>query len=265
MQKVDGIDEAAFCEVLGLKEETVEPSQTSLLRCLAGIHMEDLNAHDADELVKLVQLHLKDLPADINELENLAQNHPEASWARLFYLAHYQEQGGTLEDCLRSVRSKGRSRSFHYSLLWEHCQTVAAELYVWRVHSHRLCDAYVARRSRRTWGDREVLAWHGAPADINPYSLLEGELKPMETALARDMTWHLSPRPLQTHGKGPEWTVFYLCLALVQEKELGHFAKVTGSRVLPLYCIVHPSLWLSWPESAWPCSVQEARRAGVYR
>ena len=45
-----------------------------------------------------------------------------------------------------------------------------------------------------------------------------GELRPLGRMLS-GRPWLLSAQPLQTFGKGPEWTAFYLCLLAARNLE----------------------------------------------
>jgi len=201
---------------------------------------------EEQELVKLAEHNLSNLPFGFKGIEVLPHGHHEASLARDLYMAHFREQIFNLETLLQEVRNPGLMRSFHYALLPEQIETTEAELHVWRV---RKSPPEAFAHPRR--GFRQVLAWHGEPMDVDPFALIKGELKPLGRGLA-DEALLLSQRPLQTFGKGPEWTVFYLCLALVQDSEMGRNVKLAGDRVLPLYCIMHPSLWYVFPDSMWP-------------
>ncbi|CAE7838232.1 AAPT2 [Symbiodinium sp. CCMP2592] len=58
----------------------------------------------------------------------------------------------------------------------------------------------------------------------------------------------------------PKKTLFYLCLVRIAPSEMSRLATIEESgRVLPLYCLAHPSLWLSGAGGEWPYSCGPGR------
>ncbi|CAE7284186.1 unnamed protein product [Symbiodinium natans] len=159
------------------------------------------------------------------------------------------------------------TEAHYHSISAEQSEMLEGEFYVWRVRSPGLLNSYEVKeaseaneavsrqksRRGRAHSAHEVLAWHGAPFDVDQDSLLEGDLRPTGSMLDGRSPWRLSARPLQTFGKGADWTLFYLCLVRVAPSEMTRLATVEESgRVLPLYCLIHPSLWVCGPGGEWP-------------
>ncbi|CAJ1361531.1 unnamed protein product [Effrenium voratum] len=204
-----------------------------------------LAKEEVEQLLDLMQSHCRGLPLETLDLEFLVPGHSEALWVRQLYWEHYEEHNAAIERLMHQTQSFTKDASY-YSLLQEQCETFSSELYIWRVRWPGPAEAI--REAARTM--RSQLAWHGASGDVDEQSLKQGELRPGRTLALGP--WRLASRPLQTFGKGPQWTVFYLCLVAMTQKGTRRSELGKNGHVLPLYCLAHPSIWHSWPCGDWP-------------
>lgn len=251
------ISEEIFISRWEVAEEAFEDPGLPMQFCwMPGPPGRRLHRDESAQLLELVQSNVKNVPMDTNDLEFLIPGHPEAVWAREMYLSYYEKHTERLEGLMhraQAAHSHARSKeAFYFSLLDDQCAMISSEFYVWRIRSPGLLNSYLYRREGE--GPRaEQLAWHGASGDLHQQALQGGELRPSGQMLNGLQPWMLASQPMQTFGKGPEWTVFYLCLVRVKESEMTRSSMVfEDGRVLPLYCLVHPSIWHTWPSGEWP-------------
>eukprot|EP00439_Symbiodinium_sp_Y106_P042932 s6014_g5.t1 len=195
-------------------------------------------------ILNLVQSNLIGLAPETNDLELLVPRHQEALWLRQLYATYYERHNSEIEALMHESQAAFTSEAHYCSIAAEQSEMLESEFYVWRVRSPGLLQHYAGQSGMEA--RHEVLAWHGDPSDLDQASLLEGDLRPTGRMLAGELPWRLAAQPLQTFGKGAEWTLFYLCLVRIAPSEMSRLATIEESgRVLPLYCLAHPSLWLS--------------------
>jgi len=227
---------------------------TMQFRWMPGPPGRQLHSEETAQLLDLVQSNLTNVAPETNDLEYVIPGHPEAVWARELYLAYYERQTERLERLMHRTQARSSKEAFYFSLFEDQCEMISSEFYIWRIRSPGLLSNYFELRGNRIRGNRsELLAWHGASGDLHHQALQTGELRPAGQMLNGLQPWLLASQPLQTFGKGPEWTVFYLCMVNVKDSEMTRSSVISErGRVLPLYCLVHPSIWHTWPSGEWP-------------
>lgn len=243
-----GLSQASFCRIWERQHGDASPQ---LLRWLPGkAHGRVLGA-EAQAILNLVQSNLIGLAPETNDLELLVPRHQEALWLRQLYATYYERHNSEIEALMHESQAAFTSEAHYCSIAAEQSEMLESEFYVWRVRSPGLLQHYAGQSGMEA--RHEVLAWHGDPSDLDQASLLEGDLRPTGRMLAGELPWRLAAQPLQTFGKGAEWTLFYLCLVRIAPSEMSRLATIEESgRVLPLYCLAHPSLWLSGAGGEWP-------------
>ncbi|CAK9081771.1 unnamed protein product [Durusdinium trenchii] len=209
---------------------------------------------EAEGLLKLLGSNVSNLPAECNDLEFVIPGDPEAVWAKQLYMAYYEKHNAAIERLMHKTQAKS-SEAFYFSLFADQYEVMSSEFYVWRIRCPGLLGRFQETAEMGSGPSkrlRTMLAWHGASGDLEQKALQAGELRPAGQMLLGDQPWLLASRPLQSFGKGPEWTIFYLCLVNLKDSEMTRSITREPGRVLPLYCLVHPSIWHSWPCGDWP-------------
>eukprot|EP00913_Durusdinium_trenchii_P009840 g9239.t1 len=125
-------------------------------------------------------------------------------------------------------------------------EVMSSEFYVWRIRCPGLLGRFQETAEMGSGPSkrlRTMLAWHGASGDLEQKALQAGarpeaEWLQINAMLLGDQPWLLASRPLQSFGKGPEWTIFYLCLVNLKDSEMTRSITREPGRVLPLYCLV---------------------------